>query len=267
MTLPTTLPQLVIDALRSAGATEEMIAAAVKASGEFPTPQAARRGRPRKYADDAARKRDWKRGTTKRATKSVRGDEKGDEIPTHLGGAYPPGDEKGDENHEENKDKTSQTRMPRDQIPFQRAMDHLRGRLEEAGQGNFDADADVAPIRALLDQGCDLEADILPIIAREVPELPRPIKKWGAPWLVREILAARAFRLNPATCAETQTDTNACKVEAPPPTQRVTPAIEWDEFVGGYRAGLIKWNTARLGPKPGEPGCRAPAEVLREHGY
>ena len=28
-----------------------------------------------------------------------------------------------------------------------------------------------------------------------------------------------------------------------------TPAIEWDEFVGGYRAGLIKRNTARLGPK------------------
>ena len=90
-TLPQSLPQLVIEAMQAAGATEEMIAAAVKASGEwlkasgeFPTPQAARRGRPRKYADDAARKRDWKRGTTKRATKSVRGDEKGDEIPTHL---------------------------------------------------------------------------------------------------------------------------------------------------------------------------------------
>jgi len=29
----------------------------------------------------------------------------------------------------------------------------LHGRLEEAGQGHFDADADVAPILALLDQG------------------------------------------------------------------------------------------------------------------
>jgi hypothetical protein len=36
----------------------------------------------------------------------------------------------------------------------------------------------------LLDQGCDLEADILPIVAREVPELPRPLRNWGAPWLV-----------------------------------------------------------------------------------
>jgi hypothetical protein len=71
----------------------------------------------------------------------------------------------------------------------------LRGRLEEAGQGHFDPDASLEPIHALLDQGCcDLEADILPIIAREVPELPRPLKRWDAPWLVREILAARDER-------------------------------------------------------------------------
>ena len=44
----------------------------------------------------------------------------------------------------------------------------------------------------------DLEADILPIIAREVPELPRPLKKWGAPWLVRDVLAARDQRLGDA---------------------------------------------------------------------
>jgi hypothetical protein len=50
-------------------------------------------------------------------------------------------------------------------------------------------------IRALLDQGCDLEADILPIVAREIPELPRPLKNWGAPWLVRDMLGARDQRL------------------------------------------------------------------------
>ena len=55
------------------------------------------------------------------------------------------------------------------------------------------------------------------------------------------------------------------RVEAAAPARR-TPAIEWHEFVGGYRAGHIQWNTARLGPEPGEPGCRASAEVLREHG-
>jgi hypothetical protein len=76
----------------------------------------------------------------------------------------------------------------------------------------------------------------------------------SAPWLVRGIFAAREQRLA------------SHRVEAAPPAGR-TPAIEWDEFVGGYRAGLIEWNTARLGPKPGKPGSRAPAEMLREHGY
>jgi hypothetical protein len=135
-----------------------------------------------------------------------------------------------------------------------RSETHLRGRLQFVAPGSFDPAADISPIRALLDQGCDLEADVLPIVARELPELPRPLRNWGAPWLVREILAACEQRLA------------GHRVEAAAPARR-TPAIEWHEFVGGYRAGHIQWNTARLGPKPSEPGCRAPAEVLREHGY
>jgi hypothetical protein len=50
-------------------------------------------------------------------------------------------------------------------------------------------------MRDVIRQGCDLEADVVPIVARELPELPRPLKNWGAPWLVREILAARDQRL------------------------------------------------------------------------
>jgi hypothetical protein len=41
--------------------------------------------------------------------------------------------------------------------------------------------ADISPIRGLLDQGCDLEADVRPIVPRDVPDLPRPPKKLGAP--------------------------------------------------------------------------------------
>jgi len=96
--------------------------------------------------------------------------------------------------------------------------------------------------------------NVLPIVAREVPELPRPLKNWGAPWLVRDILAARDQRLGDAISW-------GASVEVPPPVQR-TPAIEWDEFVGGYRAGLIQWNTARLGPKPGEPAAGRPVSHL-----
>ena len=51
MILPT-LPQLVIDAFRSAGATDEMIAAAIKAGGELGNSPPSRGGRPRKHADD-----------------------------------------------------------------------------------------------------------------------------------------------------------------------------------------------------------------------
>jgi hypothetical protein len=118
----------------------------------------------------------------------------------------------------------------RDEIPGPLDYKALRARLVEAAQHHIDPMADVAPIRALLAQGCDLEA-------REVPELPRPLKNWGAPWLVREILAAREQRLA------------GHRVDDPPPPRRAPPAIEWDEFVGGYRAGLIEWASSWMLPK------------------
>jgi hypothetical protein len=70
MTFPTLQPE-VIEALRNAGATEEMVAAAVKASGESRTPH---RGRPRRYAIRALRDRAY------RERKKAR-DEMRDEIP------------------------------------------------------------------------------------------------------------------------------------------------------------------------------------------
>jgi hypothetical protein len=74
----------------------------------------------------------------------------------------------------------------------------LKGLLVDAAGWNVDRDADVLTIRRLLDdEGCDLEADILPTVARTVPELPRPLKSWGAQWLIRDILTARDRRLFP----------------------------------------------------------------------
>jgi hypothetical protein len=66
-------------------------------------------------------------------------------------------------------------------LPASNAPVSLQQRLEEACQGNYDARVSVEPIEALLAQGCDLEADILPTVARTVPELPRPLRNWGAP--------------------------------------------------------------------------------------
>jgi hypothetical protein len=152
MTCPTLLTA-VVEALRSAGAAEEIIAAAVKAGGAFCDSPPRQRGRRRLYADRALRDRAY------RERKKAR-----DEIAGR-----------------------SLFRL----VP----IGHLRGRLLDVAQGHFDLSADLAPIRALLDQGCDLEADVVPIVARELPELPRPLKNWGAPWLVRDILAARDQRL------------------------------------------------------------------------
>jgi hypothetical protein len=145
----------VVAALRSAGATEEIIAAAVKAGGEFgDSPPRQGTGRKRQYTDTAARKRAWRAGRRR----------------------------------DEMRDETLAPQASRDEK-------HLRDRLQHVAPGSFDPATDIAPIRALVDQGCDLEADILPIVARELPELPRPLKNWGAPWLVRDILAARDQRL------------------------------------------------------------------------
>jgi hypothetical protein len=126
-------------------------------------------------------------------------------------------------------------------VPIQ----HIRARLEDIGRGHFAPAADLELIRALIDdQDCDLEADVLPILAHLAAARPvgaSAIRNLGAPWLIREILAAREQRLA------------GHRVEAPPPIRRA-PAIEWDEFVGGYRAGLIEWNTARLGPSRASRG-------------
>ena len=112
--------------------------------------------------------------------------------------------------------------------------------------GSFDPGADLEPIVALIrDQACDLEGDVLPIVARELPELGgvrRPLKNWGAPWLVREILAARDQRLA------------GQPVEAPPPARRA-PAI------GG------RWmppRTRRCAAR-GRPAARAPPAAMLPH--
>jgi hypothetical protein len=141
-----TLPKSVIEALQATGATKEMISAARVAFG---TCQEGYRAKARE------RKRAWRA----RASHVTQGAIKlglGDEI------------------------------QARDETRVETPPDgrNLRARLIDASNGNIDALADISPILALIEQGCDLEADILPVIAREVPELPRPLKNWGAPWLV-----------------------------------------------------------------------------------
>jgi hypothetical protein len=152
MTLPTLL-SAIVEALRSAGATEEMIASATKAAGEFaiahPSPL-------RKYESGAARQKAYR----DRKKRYVTRDEKRDETPPRY----------------VTRDVTRPPDARRNR--FRLPTEALRGRLLEAAQGHIDPMADVEPISGLLDQGSDLEADVLPTVTRTMSDLPRPLKRW-----------------------------------------------------------------------------------------
>jgi hypothetical protein len=66
----------------------------------------------------------------------------------------------------------------------------------DALPGPFDIAAQPRPLGQHIDEHpqCLQRADVVPSVAREVPDLPRPLKNRRAPWLVREILAAREQR-------------------------------------------------------------------------
>jgi hypothetical protein len=55
-------------------------------------------------------------------------------------------------------------------------------------------------------------------------------------------------------------------VPQPPPPERQAEQISdegWEELIAGFMAGMVNWNRRRLGPEPGQPGCRAPRHILR----
>jgi hypothetical protein len=87
-----------------------------------------------------------------------------------------------------------------------RHCEEIRHCLYEAAKWHAEPGLSVEPIRRLLDKNCDFEADILPIVAYAVPELPWPLRSWGAKWLVQEILAARERRLGLANPPKAQSD-------------------------------------------------------------
>jgi hypothetical protein len=210
------LLSVLADAIRKAGATESVVIALFQAGEAF----APKRGRPRKHADDATKHRAY-RARKKRMDKTAGPDERivRDEKrelcdEAHANAVIRALIEEGLAGMESTED-TFKRDEKRDL--YAESMAHLRGRLEEAAPGKLEQGADLAPIVGLIrDHACDLEADVVPIVARLLPDLPRPLKNWGAPWLVREILAARDQRLA------------GQPVEAPPPARRA-PAIEWDE--------------------------------------
>jgi hypothetical protein len=185
-----------ITAFRNAGATEEMIASARLIFGSLPREAP---GRPRMYKKSKEanhafyiRHRDRHRkmlaiSPNNGHMKATGGDPATPELSDQARGGSAP-------------DVGVASNPPVATPNPVKAMVALHVMLVDAARWNVDSDADVEPMRRLMfDKGCDLEADVLPTVARMVPELPRPLKNWGAQWLVREIMAAPDQRLALAT--------------------------------------------------------------------
>ena len=122
MALPTLLAK-VVEALRSAGATEEIIAAAVKAAGEFGEPSRSKGGRPRKHFADRA-------ATPIERVQASRARQKSGPCFETSGPGF------------------ETVEAPPDVLRNEFRNEHLQRRLLDAGHGNFDLSSDLAPIRA-----------------------------------------------------------------------------------------------------------------------
>ncbi len=116
--------------------------------------------------------------------------------------------------------------------------------LEAAGLAGFRDErnpklANLGPIRGLIEQGYSLESDILPAIRDKAAEGVK-LQSWAyiVPVVIERAAAKSAIPQRPAE-----------------------PSIDWNARLEAYATGT--WGA--WGPKPGEPGCRVPPELLRSH--
>jgi hypothetical protein len=80
-----------------------------------------------------------------------------------------------------------------------------------------------------------------------------------------QVLAAFARNRTPPPLAAPQPAQQHPQPERQPEPERISDD-GWEEIIAGYKAGMVHWNVRRLGPEPGQPGCRAPRNVLRGFG-
>jgi hypothetical protein len=96
----------------------------------------------------------------------------------------------------------------------------------------------LSPITALIDRGYDLDADILPIIRERAPN--KTFSSWS--FFTGAIIDAH-------------------KAKAAIPQKPATASEDWATRLKVWREDAT-WSPA-WGPKPDDPKCRAPAELLR----
>jgi hypothetical protein len=122
----------------------------------------------------------------------------------------------------------------------------LLARLLQVANGNVHpAATDTGPIAALLDQGCDLELDVLPTVRDLLGDpLQPPLRRWGAPWLTAEIVrrqderraGARSWPPSTLPTGVIRLETGAAAPRTSvPPTQPAPglPSLDLGELVAG----------------------------------
>jgi hypothetical protein len=100
----------------------------------------------------------------------------------------------------------------------------LLARLLSAASDNVQPVAtDTSAITAPLEQGCDLDLDVLPAVHDLLRHpLQPPLKSWGLPWLAKEIIRRRDARTTPDRVAQAPAAARAAQTRQPAPAARAS---------------------------------------------
>lgn len=138
-------------------------------------------------------------------------------------------------------------------------------------QATIDRHTAIEATRSITEENHPPLADVVarpvsrrPLVTEADLDPPEPIR----PRFLREP-AVKIGEPRKATQAELarRGSTDRADIQAPERTPSDQPAsLDWGELVAGYKAGAVQWDR-RLGPEPGQPGCRAPRDVLQGEGY
>lgn len=138
----------------------------------------------------------------------------------------------------------------------------LRKRLVEIAGDAFVSDRaseDISPILDILGAGANLDRDVLPVIV-EFASRPRTLSTWKP--VAMEINA----RMKAAFASKPLNLDNPEQVNWPLMVANFRKREDLARSQGKHKAPAYAWS-AELGPRPDEPGCKAPADVLLSHGY
>lgn len=144
-------------------------------------------------------------------------------------------------------------------------LDRLSVRLSDAVDGKIHPHAAlvVGPMLELIAQGVDLETDIIPTLRARAAKMTGPANSWS--YFVGAIRDAYNRRIEagkgllkpkePVTLGQWEQG-------LPPDEQRV----KWAKTLAMARS-TGQWKTWLWGPKPGDPGCRVPEDLIAAERY